>query len=646
MTTLTPRGLRTLIVTITLGLFFCLTFAAPRAALAADAPPDKAEAKAVIPVFRFDSDLTEAPAGESLPLFGEPGVTLREVVERMDKAATDPAVKAAVVMVEGGGFGLGQAEELRRAIDRLRAAGKDVYAHTDSTSLHHYSLLAGATRLSASPTADIWLVGLHGEQPYLRGLLDKLGVQPDYLTCGDYKSAGELFMRTGPSPQADQMMNWLLDGLYQDKLDLIATGRKLPQDKVREIIDRGMFNADSAKAAGLVDAVEHRQDFERFLRDKYGRGGAGVTFDRKYGQKKSPQLDLTSPFGLMKFMGEMMGAGAKKPKSDKPAVAIVYVNGPIVVGRGEGFNPLAMGGPVAASTPIRKALGEAARDDSIKAVVLRVDSPGGSAVASEIILDATKRIKAKKPFIVSMGDVAGSGGYYVSLGADTIFADESTITASIGVVAGKFVTNGMWDKVGITFKAYERGKSAGLLASDRPFSPGERERIQSWMDGVYDTFKSHVTESRGKRLKKPLDDLAGGRVFTGRQALELGLIDRIGTLHDAIDAVAAQARLKPGEYEVRTVPEPKNPLQAVMAALTGESPDDDEPNGLLSSDGPRPSAALPVALRGPSLIDLAAPQLEHLDPQRVRAAKAALLRMELLQREGVLLAAPEMVIGN
>jgi protease-4 len=305
-----------------------------------------------------------------------------------------------------------------------------------------------------------------------------------------------------------------------------------------------------------------------------------------------------------------------------------------------------MGGPVAASTPIRKALDEAARDDAIKAVVLRVDSPGGSAVASEIILDATRRVKAKKPLAVSMGDTAASGGYYVSLGADTIFADDSTMTASIGVVAGKFVTNGLWDKVGITFKAYERGKSAGLLASDRPFNPDDRERVQSWMNGVYETFKGHVTKSRANRLKKPLDDIAGGRVYTGRQALELGLIDRIGTLHDAIEYAAAEAKLKAGEYEVRTVPEPKNPLQAVMAALTGESPDDDEPNGLVASDTPRASAAIAAALRGPSLIDLAAPQLEHLDPQRVRAAKAALIRMELLQREGVLLAAPEMVIGN
>ena len=174
------------------------------------------------------------------------------------------------------------------------------------------------------------------------------------------------------------------------------------------------------------------------------------------------------------------------------------------------------------SSDIRKALDEAARDDSIKAVVLRVDSPGGSAVASEIILDATSRVKAKKPFVVSMGDVAGSGGYYVACASDTIFADDATITGSIGVVSGKLVTNPMWEKVGITFKAYERGKNAGMLANDHAFTPEERQKMQGHMDEIYDVFKGHVTAIRGDRLKKPIDEFAGGRVYTGKQALELG----------------------------------------------------------------------------------------------------------------------------
>src|SRR5205085_2762863 len=197
------------------------------------------------------------------------------------------------------------------------------------------------------------------------------------------------------------------------------------------------------------------------------------------------------------------------------AVAVVYVDGPIVIGGG---TPSPFGGATARAVAVRKALDEAARDDSVKAVVLRVDSPGGSAVASEIILDATRRVKAKKPFVVSMGDVAGSGGYYVACGSDTIFADEATITGSIGVVSGKLVTNPMWKKIGVTFKGYKRGENAGMLSSSEVFSSAERARMQNLMDEIYCVFKGHVVAARGSRLKKPIDELAGGRVYSGRQA--------------------------------------------------------------------------------------------------------------------------------
>src|SRR5205085_4145641 len=236
-------------------------------------------------------------------------------------------------------------------------------------------------------------------------------------------------------------------------------------------------------------------------------------------------------------------------KSEKNAVGIVYVDGTIALGTGKS-SPFG-GATGAHSTDIRKALDDAARDDSIKAVVLRVDSPGGSAVASEIILDATRRVKAKKPFVVSMGDVAGSGGYYVACASDVIFADESTITGSIGVVSGKLVTSGAWKKIGVTFKSYKRGENAGMLSSDEPFSKTERERMQGYMDEIYNVFKGHVVAIRGKKLAKPIDELAGGRVYTGKQALELGLVDRIGTLEDAIQYVAKEAKVS--GYEVREI---------------------------------------------------------------------------------------------
>jgi protease-4 len=600
----------------------------PAAASNGEKKEAKDAAKARLAVFRLAGPVTESPDEASFS-FGSPAVTLKDLVSRLKKAAADPEVKAVVLLPEGGSLGLAQTEEVRQALKRLRAAGKDVYAHADSLGMRDYTLLAGASRLSVVPTADLWLTGVAGEAPYLRGLLNMLGVKPEFLTCGAYKSAAEVFMRTGPSPEAEKMQNWLFDGIYDTMVGLIAEGRGLKPAQVRELIDAGPYQADEAKKAGLVDAVEHRQAFEAVLKEKYGKD---LVFDKKYGQKKPTKVDFSSPLAPFKVMGELLGQSRRKP-SGKAAVAVVYVDGPIVLGGSHG-SPF--GGRSAWSSEVRKALDEAARDDSVKAVVLRVDSPGGSAVASEIILDATKRVKAKKPFVVSMGDVAGSGGYYVACGADTIFADESTITGSIGVVAGKFVTNDMWKKVGITFKDYQRGKSAAMLGSGKPFSDEERKRLQAWMDKIYDVFKGHVVAVRGKRLKKPIDDLAGGRVYTGRQALELGLVDRIGTLRDAIDHVAAEAKLK--DYEVRVVPEPKNFIERLLQQAAGEQ--DEKPG--LDVAGPRLGAAGPQA----SLVRLALPYLRDLDPQRVRLVVRALERLQLVQQEGVILMMPELMISR
>ncbi|HEY7120879.1 MAG TPA: signal peptide peptidase SppA [Tepidisphaeraceae bacterium] len=588
----------------------------------ADEPQPK---KATIPVFALKGEITESPVDESFPLFEPPGVSLGELTKRMTQAAKDGEVKAVVVLDEGGMYGSAQVEEMRQAMGALRAAGKEVYVHSDSLRMPEYVLFAGASRVSAVPTADVWVTGLYAEQPYLRGLLDKIGVQPDFLTCGEYKSAAEIFVRDQPSKQADEMINWLLDSMYQTDLKLIARGRKVSVEQARTWIDGGPYSAGKAKAAGLIDAIEHRQDFNAFLKKKHGNN---VEFDRRYGQPKQPTIDFNNPFAVFKLMADLFG-GTKKPKSDRPAVGIVYVEGPILLGEQVPSMFGMMGGQQARSSAIRKALDRAAADDQVKAVVLRVNSPGGSAVASEIILDATRRVKAKKPFVVSMGNVAGSGGYYVSCASDTIFADRSTITASIGVVAGKLVTTPMWNKVGITFKPYGRGRHAGLLNTDKPFSKDEREVVQAWMDEIYATFRKHVTDARGERLKKPLEEIAGGRVYTGQQALELGLVDRIGTLGDAIAFVAGEAKLKEGEYDTRPVPEAKNFIEQLMEQSGGGEKDPGNVAGV----------------RG-SVLQLAMPYLQHLDPQRVMVIRQALLRLDLIQNEGPILMMPEVGMGR
>jgi protease-4 len=438
-----------------------------------------------------------------------------------------------------------------------------------------------------------------------------------------------MFMRKGPSEPSDEMTNWLLDSLYETAVRQIAEGRGVDPKKAGKWIDGGLYTAEKAKQAGIIDAVEFRQDFAAALKSKFGDD---VEFDKRYGKEERDEVDLSSPLAMFKIWGELLGAGEKKPTKD--AVAIVYVEGPIVPGKPQP-SPFGSSG-IAYSTPIRKALDKAAADDSIKAVVLRVDSPGGSATASEIILDATKRVKAEKPLVVSMGDMAGSGGYYVACGSDTIFADAATITASIGVVSGKFATTDMWNKIGITWESYGRGESSGLLSAREVFSEAEREKLQALMTEIYGAFKAHVVAIRGDRLKKDVDQLAGGRVFTGQQALELGLVDKLGGLDAAIEFVAKEAKLE--DYEVRVLPKPKSVIEQLLADLGGEE-DEDEGTISLSLGSLRDG-------HSPAILEAALPYLEGLEPQRVAAIRTALAQLSLFHQERVIMAMPVIQLAD
>jgi len=615
---------RYLVVVLALGLAW-----AP-AAYGQPAKKDgKAGPKPVIAVFSLGSSILEAPMGDDL-LFGSAGgVPLTDLVARMKKARDDKNVKAVVLLMEGVGFSLAQAEELRQVTDQIRASGKEIHTHLDALSTRGYALASGATRISMVPTGMVMIMGFYAESPYLRGLLDKIGVKPDFMTCGEYKSAAEMFMRTGPSPEAERMQNWMLDSLYSSYVDLVARGRGVKPEKVRSWIDGGLYTADKAREAGIIDKVQHRRELVAELKAKYG---ADVPLDLGYGKKKrGGEIDFSSPLGLFKFWADLLEGGKRKP-STKDAVAIVYVEGPIMTGKADASPFGAFQG--AYSTTLRKALDKAADDKTVKAVVLRVNSPGGSAAASEIILDATKRVKAQKPFVVSMGAVAGSGGYYVACGADTIFADATTITASIGVVSGKLATTDMWNKIGVTWSAHQRGASAGMLGSDKVFTDSERKRMREFMDDVYGVFKGHVVAIRGKRLKKPIDELAGGRVFTGKQALELGLVDKLGTLDDAIGHVAKLAKLK--DFDLRVIPEPKSFIELLLEDFSDGEREDNRIGMRIGMTPGRPS----------SLLELALPHLKGLERDRLEAVTAALRRLDLIQQERAVMIMPEILIGN
>ncbi|MHC4647325.1 MAG: signal peptide peptidase SppA [Planctomycetota bacterium] len=583
------------------------------------------ETPAVVAHFHLRGALQEKPIEDPFGFLSAQVTSLKDLLRRLETARDDKYVKAVVLTFDRMQLGFAQLEEIRGALKELKDAGKRTFVHAEGMSTGVYALLCSASDLAVTPRSSLWLTGLYGESIYLKGLLDKIAVEADFMQMGDYKSAAEMFMRTGPSKPAEDNINWLLDGFYDSMVKMIGESRGLAPEKVRQLVDDGPYLAERALEAGLIGAVAYRDVFLTNIKTEFE---GDVWFNNRYAEKKETLMDFSNPFAFFSFFANL---ARKYQQPSKDIVAVVYVQGMIVPGHAEP-NPFG-GSDWAFSGDIRKALEEAAKDESVKAVVMRVDSPGGSAEASEVIWNAARRVKAVKPFIVSMGNVAGSGGYYVSCGADAIFANETTITASIGVVGGKFVTTEMWNKLGVNWVGYKRGAHADMLSSARRFDEPQRARIEDLMEKIYKVFKDHITEGRSDKLAKPIEEMAGGRVYTGAQALELGLVDRIGGLSDAVKYAAAKASVS--DYEVRVIPRPKDFFTALMQEMAGQ--------GERTTDISMRTAGQPVKLGSP-LLSSVLEMLGRLDPQRAGAVRRALERTELIHREGVALIMPEELI--
>ncbi|MCF7972343.1 MAG: signal peptide peptidase SppA [Phycisphaerae bacterium] len=549
------------------------------------------------------------------------GMALRQLVKHLDRISQDAEVRALVLTYDSMSFGFAQLEEMRTALNKVRSQGKTIYVHAEGMTTGVYALLCAGDHLSVAPASTLMLTGLYSESMYLKGLLDRVGIQADFLSLGDYKSAAETMTRTGPSDAAQANLDWLLDGLYDSLAGMIAQSRAMEIQEVKALIDQGPFLAEDALKHGLIDAVETRPAFlKRIEKDL----GGAVFFNNRYGRKQGPKINMSSPFGLFSALSELLKAPQRA--AQKETIAVVYVEGAIVPGYGEaGFFGSVSG---AFSGNIRKALETAAKDDSVKAVVMRIDSPGGSAEASEVILSAARAVQSCKPFVVSMGNTAASGGYYVACAADAIYADSATVTGSIGVVGGKLVTQGLWDKLGVNWVDHKRGAHADLFNSARSFSAEQRDVVQSQMQSIYEIFKDHVVKGRGYRLRKDINDMAGGRVYTGKQALELGLVDYLGGLEQAIACAAEKASLT--EYDVRVVPEPTDFITQLMEELAGTS---DRSTDI--------SLAMTKAMISPlgsqdSLLDL----LQKTEPKRAQILIQALLRIQLMRQENVIMMMP------
>lgn len=569
---------------------------------------------------RLDGPVTEAPndaAGVMAMLSKQKITTLYDCVKMIRRAADDKDVAGLALIIEEPEMSLAQVEELTRTLQAFKAKGKPVYCYMDQANNLTYAIAVAADHITLAEYSELDIVGLRAELMFFKGLMEKIGVEADMLHCGAYKSALEPFTRTEPSAEAAENINWLLDSIYSRWVQLIADGRKLSPEEVKKHIDAAPLDAATALKAKLVDDVSSFGAFAKMIRKQFG---SDVEIVKDYNKSKEPEIDMENPFsGLMELFSRMTES---KSPTKSSGVGLIYVDGAISVGKSDADS---FGGQGAGSTTVRAAFEKAREDEHVKAVVLRVDSPGGSALASDIIWKAATHLAEEKPLIVSMGGVAGSGGYYVSLPGQTVFAEPTTITGSIGVVGGKIVWKGLFqDKLGITTTEFKRGQHSDLMSTNRPWTEAERAWMQKYMDQVYDQFKGRVTKSRGDRLKKNLDDIAGGRVYTGAQAIDLGLVDKLGGLSDALDFAAGKAGLG-SDYTVIPIPKPSGFAEFfdMLQKLMGEDEKDDYKIGAEAT------------LRSDPLLKAALPLLRELAPAQVRELFRGLRDLLILQRERV-----------
>ncbi len=503
--------------------------------------PDVADGSTLL--FRLEGAVPEQPPIEvPLPFWEtQTQVTVRDTWELLRQAAQDPRVKAMVFAPQGVGAGWAKLQEIREGILAFRKSGKPVVAWLRNPRTREYYLATAADRIYMAPEDVLDVKGLRAEVTFFRKTLDKLGVQMEVERIGKYKDAADMFTRTSMSEESREVLGSILDQLYGRLVDLIATSRKKSPEQVRALIDQGPFLGPQAKAGGLVDDLL----FEDQVLEEV--------------KKRLNQKDLKK-ISHRDYLRSASSAG----KTSR--VAFLVGEGSILRGRVEGPGSEDL---IASETFIRL-LRQVGSDAGIKGVILRVDSPGGDAIASDDILRELKLLSRKKPLVISMSDVAASGGYFISMTGDPILAYPDTITGSIGVIYGKVNLRGLYDKLGIQKEIMARGRFADIDSEYQPLSEAGRMKLRESVGGVYRSFLERVAEAR-KRKPEEIDALAQGRVWMGGQAHARGLVDELGGLDRAVEMVRARARIAPGE-KIRLVPyPPKRSLIDMLLMRSAES---------------------------------------------------------------------------
>jgi protease-4 len=477
--------------------------------------------------------------------------TLRDLIDALDRAAGDDRVVGLVARIGAPTLGMAQVQEIRDAILRFRSKNKFAIAFSETfgevgPGSSSYYLATAFEQIWLQPSGDIGLTGVIAESPFIRGTLDKLGIVPKMDHRYEYKNAMNFFTEKKFTPPHREATEKLMSSWYWQMVRGIAQGRKLSEDKVRELIDRGPLIGKEALEAGLVDGMAYRDEIYSKAKERAGEG-AQMLYLSKYLER------------------------AGRPHQSGKKVALIYGAGGIQRGK-SGFDPLS-GQVTMGSDTVTAAFRAAIEDKDVRAIIFRIDSPGGSYVASDAIWREVVRARQSgKPVIATMGDVAGSGGYFVAMAADRIVAQPGTITGSIGVLGGKMLTSGFWDKLGISWDEVHAGANATMWTGIRDYSPAEWARFQTWLDRVYEDFTNKVAEGR-KLQKEHVLKIAKGRIWSGEDAKALGLVDELGGLDVAIK-LAKQAAGIPEKEDIRLELYPAK--KGLLATLLKEEPESGE----------------------------------------------------------------------
>ena len=453
---------------------------------------------------------------------------LRPLLKALYDAGSDERVAGLIARIGGSGVTLAQAQEIRAAVAAFRASGKPTVAWAETfgeaaPASIPYFLATGFGEIWLQPSGDVNLLGLSAEVQFVRGLLDKLGIEPQMNQRYEYKNAADRLTRTEMTDAHREAIGRLTESSWEQLVDGIAEARALTQAEVRTAADRAPLLAAEAVDARLVDKIGYRDEVYTAVRRAVG-GDVRLLFADKWTRHEQP---------LARVIRQ-----AQEKKA--PGVAVVDGYGGVVMGRSRRTPTM---GQVMGSDTVSAALRAAVKDDKVKAIVFRVDSPGGSYVASDTIWREVICARvAGKPVVVSMGAVAGSGGYFVACPADVIVAQPGTITGSIGVFGGKAVTAGLTDKLGLTYDAVQQGRNALMYSTHRRFDEAELERLDAFLDHVYDDFTAKVAEGR-KMTQDDVHAIAKGRVWTGADAAKIGLVDTLGGLRDAVRIARERAGL-------------------------------------------------------------------------------------------------------